>query len=197
MLTLTPLFGFGIILLISLGYLSFGSFVLFLFLPFLIVGGKFGVINKLHNQLSRKTETLNKYGDLFEMIENESFESELLSENKKRISDENKSAQNIIKKLSGIMAAFDYRLNILVGITLNIFFLWDILQCIKLEKWKEKYGNEMKSGFEVMCLFDELSSFAGFAFSHPESVFPEFSQSDFILKAQSVKHPFINKQVNI
>ena len=197
MLILTPLLGFGIILLISLGYLSFGSFVLFLILPFMIIGGKFSAINKLHNQLSRKTEILKKYGDLFGMIENESFESELLYENEKHISEKNKSTQTIIKKLSGIMAAFDYRLNILVGITLNIFFLWDIRQCIKLEKWKIKYGNEMKSGFEVMCLFDELSSFAGFAFSHPESVFPEFSQSDFILKAQNAKHPFINKQINI
>ena len=197
MLVLTPLLGFGTILLISFDYLTIGTFVLYLLLPLIIVGGKLGVINKLHNQLSRKTEIIKKYGDLFGMIENESFESELLSENKKHISDENKSTQTIIKKLSGIMAAFDYRLNILVGITLNVFFLWDIRQCIKLEKWKVKYGNEMKSGFGALCLFDELSSFAGFAFSHPESVFPEFSQDDFILKAENAKHPFINKQVNI
>ena len=131
------------------------------------------------------------------MVENESFESELLSKNKKHISDENKSTQTIIKKLSGIMAAFDYRLNILVGITLNIFFLWDIIQSIRLDNWKTKYAGYMNDWFVTLAHVDELNSFSGFAFSHPESTVPTITDGTFEYEAQNVKHPFINPDVCI
>ncbi|MEE4259037.1 MAG: DNA mismatch repair protein MutS [Bacteroidales bacterium] len=197
MLILNPLLALGIILLISLGYVGFGAFVMFLFVPFIIIGRKFNKINILHNQLGKKTEILGKYSDMFGMVENETFESALLNKQKSLIADHHRSTQNTIKKLSGILAAFDYRLNLIVGILLNIFFLWDILQSIRLEKWKASYGKEMASVFEALFVFDELNSLAGFAFSHPESVFPSFADDDFILEAEDARHPFISKKNSI
>jgi len=196
-LVVNPLLAFSIIFLISMGYAGFGLFMLFLLIPFAIVGSKFNTINKLHHQLGKKTEILSKYGDLFGLVENESFTSELLNEKKMAISRDDVSTQKIIKKLAGILSAFDYRLNLIVGILLNIFFLWDILQSMRLEKWKASYGKEMKSAFEALVTFDELNSLAGFAFSHPESVFPKFAQDNFILEAEDAKHPFISKKNNI
>ncbi len=197
MLIITPVLGFGVILLISTGYLGFGAFLLFLILPFLVVGGKISMINKLHQQLGKKTETLRKFGDMFRMIESEQFTSELLVENKNMTASEGKSAHAVIENLSRITASFDYRLNILVGFFLNIFFLWDIRQCIRLEKWKKKYGHQMKITFNVLSQFDELASLAGFAFSHPDAVFPVFSENDFILEAEDARHPLINKEKNV
>ena len=197
MLVLNPLLALGTILLISLGYLGFGAFVMFLFMPFAIIGRKFNKINTLHNQLGKKTEVLRKYSDMFGMVENETFGSALLNEQKSLIANHQRSTQNTIKKLSGILAAFDYRLNLIVGILLNIFFLWDILQSIRLEKWKASFGKEMESAFESLFVFDELNSLAGFAFSHPESVFPGFKKDDFLLEAEDAKHPFISEKNNI
>lgn len=197
LLIANPLLAFSIIFLISMGYAGFGFFVLFLLIPFAIVGSKFNTINGLHHQLGKKTEILSKYGDLFGMVEKESFTSELLNEQKMAISQEDTSTQKTIKKLAGILSAFDYRLNLIVGILLNIFFLWDILQSIRLEKWKASYGKEMESAFEALVAFDELNSLAGFAFSHPKSVFPKFAQDNFILEAEDAKHPFISKKNNV
>ncbi|MCB2201188.1 DNA mismatch repair protein MutS [bacterium] len=197
LLIINPILAFGTIFLISMGYAGFGLFVLFLMIPFAIVGRKFNTINNLHNQLGRKTEILAKYGDLFGMVEKESFHSELLNTQKTAISGEDQSTQKTIKKLSGILSAFDYRLNIIVGILLNIFLLWDILQSIRLEKWKASYGKEMESAFESLFVFDELNSLAGFAFSHPESVFPGFKSDDFLLEAKDAKHPFISEKNNV
>ncbi len=197
MLIITPVLGFGIIFLMSTGYVGFGAFLLFLILPFLIVGGKISSINKLHQQLSIKTETLKKFGEMFRMIENEQFTSELLNENRNRISDKGRSAQEVIKKLSRITTAFDYRLNILVGFFLNIFFLWDICQCIRLEKWKKAYGHQMKVVFDTMFLFDVQASLAGFAFSQPDAVFPVFSEDDFVLEAEDARHPLINAEKSV
>ena len=197
MLVLNPLIALGTILLISLGYVGFGAFVMFLFVPFTIIGKKFSKINTLHNQLGKKTEVLGKYSDMFGMVENETFESALLNEQKALVANQLRSTQNTIKKLSGILAAFDYRLNLIVGILLNIFFLWDILQSIRLEKWKASYGKEMATVFEALFVFDELNSLAGFAFGHPESVFPGFKNDDFLLEAEDAKHPFISEKNNV
>jgi hypothetical protein len=197
LLIINPILAFGTIFLISTGYAGFGLFVLFLFVPFAIVGIKFNTINTLHSQLGRKTEILAKYSELFGMIEKESFTSELLNEQKMTILQEDTSTQKTIKKLSGILSAFDYRLNLIVGIFLNIFFLWDILQSIRLEKWKVSHGEEMESAFEVLFVFDELNSLAGFAFSHPKSVFPKFAPDNFLLEAEDAKHPFISEKNNI
>lgn len=197
LLVINPILAFGTIFLISLGFAGFGLFVLFLLVPFAIVGSKFNTINALHTQLGKKTEILAKYGDLFGMVEKESFDSELLNLQKKAISGDDQSSQKTIKKLSGILSAFDYRLNLIVGIFLNIFFLWDILQSIRLEKWKASYGKKMESAFEALFVFDELNSLSGFAFSHPESVFPGFKNDDFLLEAEDAKHPFISEKNNI
>ena len=80
----------------------------------------------------------------------------------------------------------------MVGIFLNIFFLWDILQCIRLEVWKERYGQKLENWFKSLTEIDELCSFSGFAFAHPESVFPAFSSDEFRLSATNVKHPFLD-----
>jgi DNA mismatch repair ATPase MutS len=124
------------------------------------------------------------------LIENEGFKSELLSDAKYKLSEESRSAHRGIGQLSKITTAFDYRLNILVGLFLNIFFLWDILQLLRLEQWKKTNSQHVPAWFSVLYLFDELNSFAGFAFNHPEAVYPVFA-SQFEVKAVDLKHPFI------
>ena len=105
------------------------------------------------------------------------------------------SAFGAVRKLSAISKAFDYRLNILIGIPLNIFFLWDILQSIRLEKWKNVYGDRLPLWFDTLAQVDELCSFAGFAFQHPEGVFPEIVTEGFHVKGKNLKHPFIDPVV--
>lgn len=190
MLVLNPLIGFTIVALIGLGVLNYTTFLLFLVLPFVLVGTKIGGINKEHSLLSKKTGQFQKYAHLFHFIENEKFESDLLTKEKDKLSSESHSAHQGIHQLSKITKAFDYRLNMIVGLFLNIFFLWDILQFIRIENWKKANSQYVKSWFSVLFLFDEINSFSGFAFSHPDAVFPTFS-ADFEIKASDVRHPFI------
>ena len=190
MLALNPLIGFTIVALISLGIINYTAFLLFLVLPFGLVGMKLDAINKEHLLLGKKTTQFQKYARLFRFIENENFESGLLLDAKNKLAGVPHSAHQGIRQLSKITAAFDYRLNFLVGLFLNIFFLWDILQVLRLERWKKTNSRYVKSWFSVLFLFDELNSFAGFTFNHPQSVFPVFA-GQFKLEAVDVKHPFI------
>ncbi len=190
MLVINPLLGFGVLTLISYGIFTLNSFLLFLLLPLVIVGTKMGVINKIHAKVSKKSGLLLKYSKLFDLISNEEFNSDLLISIKKSISGKH-SAHKAVKDLSKITKSMDYRLNMLVGISLNIFFLWDIRQAIKIERWKRSNSVYMENWFDRLSAIDELQSFAGFAFNFPNSVFPKYNTNGFEITASNVSHPFI------
>jgi len=197
MLIINPLIGFSVILLIALNMINLNLFFLFLFLPFIIMIPKLGSINRVHSQLSRKAELLNKYSSLLLLVEKEPFESDVLMKIKNSLITGPHAASRAIRQLSVISSKFDYRLNLLVGIILNVFFLWDILQTIRLEKWKIKYKVYFNDWFEQLSQIDELNSFAGFAFNHPLSVYPGFTTGLFSLQAKNARHPFIPNQISV
>ena len=122
LLIINPILAFSTIFLISMGLCGIWFFCAVFIGSICYCWRKINTINTLHSQLGRKTEILAKYSDLFGMLEKESFTSELLNEQKSILS-RGSSTQNTIKKLSGILSAFDYRLNLLVGI-LSEYFLF-------------------------------------------------------------------------
>ena len=196
MLILNPLIGFVVLVLMGFNIISYSGFLVFLLLPFSLVGLKLTSINKEYGLLGKKTKLLIKYSELFKLFENEVFSASLLKELKKEISGENHSAFAETKNLSKIMAAFDYRLNMIVGFLLNIFFLWDILQLIRLENWKSKNSDKLKSWLKMLATIDEINSFAGFNYSFQLETIPKFS-TDFQLEAKNATHPFISKENNV
>ncbi len=192
MLIINPILGFGLLLFIELEKLSLSTFLFFLLLPLTLVGTRLGSLNKVHSQLSKKSGLLIKYAKLFSLIALENFNSALLNNIKENISDVF-TAHQAVKNLAKISKSMDYRLNMLVGIFLNVFFLWDIKQAIKIEKWKNRYSVYMENWFDQLSIMDELNSFAGFAFNFPNSTFTEFSSHDFKIIATNVTHPLISQ----
>lgn len=196
MLIINPLLGFGVITLIELKILTISAFLWFLLVPLILVGTKLGVLNKIHAMVSKKTGLLLKYAKLFTLITHEGFNSDLLNNIKENITGEH-SAHIAVKDLAKITKSMDYRLNMLVGVFLNVFFLWDIRQAIRIEKWKNRNASFMEKWFTQLSAIDELQSFAGFAFNFPKSIFPEFSSNDFVVKAANVSHPFISRNESV
>jgi hypothetical protein len=197
MLFINPIIGFVVLFLIIFGILNPSAFLLFLIIPSALLMPKIGLINKEHMQLSRKSETFEKYAGLLNLVENENFKAQILVDAKNLLISDEHAASKSIGKLANISAAFDYRLNLLVGLLLNIFFLWDIRQAIRLENWKKENSAFVSDWFDKLAQIDELSSFAGFAFNHPTSVYPEFSDAAFVFKANNLKHPFISDEVSV
>ncbi len=195
LLVITPLLGLGVVGLSSFGLLPYSSFLAFLILPFLVLGLRIDKINKAYDLLSKKTSLLEQYATLFEKATEKNFRSDIMQQIVKTLAEGEASAFGAVKKLSVISKAFDYRLNILIGIPLNIFFLWDILQSIRLEKWKNLYGDRLPLWFDALAQMEELCSLAGFAFQHPEAVFPEIVTEGFRVKGENLKHPFIDPAV--
>lgn len=155
-----------------------------------------GLYVKKTNQLSlnadKVKDTFHQYAVLLDLIENETFQSELLVQKQEQIKSEKNKASVIFKKLSKSLNALDNRNNIIGAIFGNGLFLTDIKNTHKIEEWISQYGSKVSDWFNVVSFFDAYNTLGNFAFNHPKYVFPSISHSEEIIKAEQLGHPLLN-----
>ncbi|MDN3664645.1 DNA mismatch repair protein MutS [Algibacter miyuki] len=154
-------------------------------------------INKLSAGADKVKDTFRQYALLLDLIENETFSSELLQEKQKKIQSENKKASLIFKTLSKNLDALDNRNNLISAIFGNGLFLTDIKNSYRVEKWIKEYGHKVSDWFEVVSFFDAYNSLSGFDFNHPEFVFPKIVDNGVIIKSENLGHPLLNKNKRV
>ena len=159
-----------------------------------ITGNYLKKINVLSLHTSKTQDTFQQYYKLFYAIEKESFESELLKEQRQYIIHDSEKVSKTIQKFSKMLDALDQRNNVFVAFFGNAFFLWDIMQSYRIEKWIEKHQSEVESWFKVVAFFDAYNSLGNFAFNHPTYDFPEINDNDLVIKAENLAHPLIKKE---
>lgn len=193
-----PIVNLGIFMLSVFGVITFWHFLAYLTIPLILSGIKHKKVNRKYNILGKKFHVLKKYSGLFSMIEKESFQSERMTMLKGELMVNGISASNAIRKLAGIVSAFDTRLNLLAGFLMNILFLWDIRQSLRLEMWQRKYKDQLPLWFDVMAETDAYVSLAGFSYNNPGFVYPEIrEEKELFLESEQLGHPLIhvNKRV--
>ena len=115
-----PILSITSIVLFFIGLINETPFTLLFFIQLGIIGTYTKRINKIHDNLSRKFDSIEKYRQLISLIEKESFNSTLLSKLKSVFVNENTSASKNIKELKSLTDKLDARMNIVVAILLNI-----------------------------------------------------------------------------
>lgn len=179
--------------LLILDFIKYQHFLLYLVLPWGISGFASMKVNTRHMMVSKTSEMLIKYSYLLKEIESYKSASPLTEDIKNRLGKANESASLKLKKLSSILTALDNRLNFVSWAILNGLFLWDILQMLRLEKWQNKYKNDLAEWFEVISEMDALISIANFAFNHPAFIYPNISEAEATLNVIELGHPLINQ----
>jgi hypothetical protein len=154
-------------------------------------------INQLSSGADKVKDTFRQYAMLLDLIENETFTSELLQEKQEQIQSEHKKASLIFKELSKGLDALDNRNNIISAIFGNGLFLSDIKNSYRVEKWLKQYAHKVEDWFEVVSFFDAYNSLGGFYFNHSEFVFPKIIEGGAIVKAKSLGHPLLNKNKRV
>ena len=153
---------------------------------------------KIYNESGKAKETFAQYHPLLEQIEQEEFTNEKLKFQQEKIEQEQLKASQIFKKFSEILHAFDQRNNIFVTLLGNAFFLWDLRNACRVEKWITSYKKVVSEWFEVISFFDSQNSLANFCFNHPSYVFPEISKGgNAIVEASNLGHPLLNAETRV
>ena len=156
-------------------------------------------IQKLYASANKTESILKTYSELMEQIEKEKFSSDILQSQQQRLSNNTKanagnniSASHAINKLSRNIGALDQRFSFM-GIVLNLLYMRDTHQAIKLEQWKIKYAVEIKEWFDALGVFDTFCSFGAFAFNHPDYIYPSIADSYFKMEGKALGHPLIHR----
>ncbi|WP_420575156.1 MutS-related protein [Kordia sp.] len=181
--------------IITLAFLQIIPFLYVLLLLLLGLGitGRFlKSITKLSFHTSKAKDTFQQYGQLLQRIEAETFTAKLLKEKQQNIHSDTQKASTLVREFSKRIDALDNRNNILVGIFLNGFLLWDISKSYQIETWISKHSTKVQQWFEVVTFFDAYNSLGNFAFNHPQFNYPTIVENvPQVINAKQLGHPLL------
>ncbi|WP_111308516.1 MutS-related protein [Confluentibacter sediminis] len=154
-------------------------------------------INLLSSNTDKLKYTFRQYALLLDLIENESFSSQLLQQKQQQIQQEGKKASGIFSELSKSLDALDNRNNLISAIFGNGLFLSDIKNSYRIEEWIKLHADKVTDWFEVVSFFDAYNSLGNFTFNHPDFVFPEIVNDGIVIQAERLGHPLLKKEKRV
>ena len=190
----TPIYSFAGLALFLADLIGFNTLILLLLVPLSIAISKVKEINAQMSSNEKRFALLQSYAQLFEWIENKQFASSRLNTLQKELSVEEKTASEQVKALGKLFEAFESRNNIMVGVLLNAFFLWDIKYVRSIEKWQLKNVENLKKWMDIIGKFESLSSLANMAYNHPNYTYPEISKKGYDYTFSDLGHPLIPEE---
>lgn len=146
--------------------------------------------DRYYNLFGNKTQLINKYLNILRIIENQKFESKELNQLKHSVLKPEKSSESIAVLIKA-MAQFEYRANLLVGILLNAFLIWDLRCILQLKKWHYENSENLKTWTKTTEIFDALISLGIYADHNPDYTFPIPQNRNFSFSAKDLGHPLL------
>ena len=190
LLTLTGT-GFFIAGLLPVGYL-----LVMLAVNLVVLRRVSGKISTQHHRVTKQIPTLKNYSLLFRHIEKQDFKAQALQDLRSRFFNNHHPASRLIKRLSHISDALDNRYNMIAGIFLNLFFLWDIHQVARLEHWHSRYAGHIEDWLSALGSMDAFLSLANFSYNNKDFNFPHISHTT-LFEARDIGHPLIPQHKRI
>lgn len=74
---------------------------------------------------------------------------------------------------------------------LDPFIFWSLQCALAVEAWRKKFGPEIGPWLAALGQMEALSDLAGYAYEHPQDVFPEFTDEAPLFEAKGLAHPLI------
>lgn len=162
---------------------------------FVFLGLKNQYVNKEHTIIGERQSILSMYIALLSLAtEQDLGEVDQLA----TIQEKANNAQKAFKQLSTIVDYFDQRLNVFVGLGLNLLFLYDVQCLFALEKWKKAYHSSLSTWLGAVAELDILVSLGTFYFNYPGFTFPQLEKSEQIkIQAKALGHPLIPSTMRV
>lgn len=157
-------------------------------LSWMIIGLNGKYIHRQHTMIGRKQHLLDQFADILTAFcKADAGKSQILNDLLRTAI----GGKHAIKQLSTLTNLFDQRLNLLVNLLLNSFFLYDIHCMISLERWKKENAERFSVWMDAVAEIETLVSIAGFAFNHAGYAYPLVKEGPPFIKARKISHPLI------
>ena len=124
-------------------------------------------------------------------LENEKFNAPRLIELQSSLASQGTPPSRWIAKLNRLMEYLYSRDNLAVR-GLDPFILWSFLCACAVESWRKQTGPAVRNWLEAVGEFEALASLGGYAYEHPEDVYPEFVEASPHFEAEGLSHPLLS-----
>jgi DNA mismatch repair ATPase MutS len=188
-----------LIALVALGYFfvsfDYAPLALIMLINFVLLGVKSKYVGTEHTAIGKRQDILKMYVSLLDLASQQDVEGSEVLEKIKKTGAESKIA---FQKLSTIVSYFDQRLNIFVGLGLNLLILYDVHCLFALEGWKKKNKSYLAGWLDSVAKLDSLISLATFSYNNSEFIFPQLEKSDkLFISATALGHPLIASETRV
>lgn len=148
-------------------------------------------IQKAHDGFSGFASGLGDFGQAIQWTEEINWQSKYLHSFFEGNS-QNDRVSSQMKELANIIAKFDARLNMIMNVVLNVFFLWDLKCSVLLSKWFKAHSSTIVYGLERLPKFEVMISVSTLHYNRPNWNFPSIKR-EFCLDAVDLGHPLIEE----
>ncbi|MDH4474170.1 MAG: DNA mismatch repair protein [Fluviicola sp.] len=136
-------------------------------------------------------QTLVRYSELLQAIEEREWKSELLIDIKRKLNSSQVAASKQIHTLSRIFASLESLQNGMGAIIFNGTVLFHLHTYRKLLRWKSTHAGELDNWLQQIGETEVLLSFANLYFNNPDFNFPELNDKA-VLRFEELGHPLIS-----
>lgn len=150
-------------------------------------------VGHIQGNVSAALRSLGPIDEALQHIFSRDYQSEYINELLRPLrSAEQSRTVASLSKLKRIIDFLDYRLNMLVGVILNILLLWDLRVLKMLAGWKTDYSHSVDEIFELIGRVEALMSLATWAYHHSQFDYGTIDGSGtFIVEGQGLHHPLL------
>ncbi|HSC53549.1 MAG TPA: hypothetical protein VLC98_08020 [Phnomibacter sp.] len=194
-----PVISIAIVTAYFMDILPGAWFNLYLAVFFLLTGYISKLATPTWHSLSKMADEINTLSQLLQCIEQmPAGNAEWLKQQQDRLTDASGTkASQIVALLNGILKRFDFRLNPLVFVPLNMLLFWDLQQMLAFAQWKKQHAAAALHWVEVLGNIEAVSSLATLSYNHPQYAFPEFDNDYGTCSINALGHPLIHESKRV
>ena len=162
------------------------------FMSFVILS--FGLVHRItvmQDVYGKRLKTLDKYARLITLVKRQTWKASALQQLADSLDIDGHSPADALAQLSRELDRLDLRNNQLLYIILEGSLFFQLRQAVRIERWKERYGNHLMHWLETVGEMDALCSLSTFAYNHPAYACPVVSDKPFSFMARNMGHPLM------
>ncbi len=188
-----PICSISMAILFGMGVVNSASFLMYASLVLVYIGSGLKQTNLLAAELgsvANVTKIRRRQMDLVSSLtlNNVSFRTYI----DQRLIGEH-SLEKALIALERLQERIDYRMNLPVGVLLNIFLALDLQLIHQYKQWQKKYSQDFTEHLEMFAELEVWVSGAIYKFNNPDSVFATI-QDECAPSIGDLKHPFVPEE---
>jgi hypothetical protein len=189
---LLPLISISALLFWQFEVITDVQFLLILVFPIVVLSFHLKQTNKLLFTASRTNGKWNSMLNRLAMLESEKFTSELLVDLQQKMTSSTTSTTIALRKISKIISLSDYRLNMLMGIVLNIFLAWDFWMRTMYMDWLKKYASEFEFWENDLAELEVWICGANYAYNRSDLTYAVLESKEICI--ENMGHPVLREE---